>query len=116
MSYINRHHNINTLDEIWATTRKTWTVGLDGNRFSEIYVVAFDPATGTGLARSYQTHQWFALQITGKVIRHGQVRVALYPLVDASLADGTLLQGKQRIGGRVASTFMFGNPVQATCL
>lgn len=116
MNYINTSHNINDLDTIWATTRKQWTVGLDGNPHSEIYVVAFDNETLTGLARSYTSGQWYAIQLTGRTVQHGQIRTALYPLRDWSLQEGTLIQGTERIGGRVASVFFFGVDIQKCLL
>jgi hypothetical protein len=59
-------------------------------------IIKFDRGTGTGLAIGARTGQWFAFVIKDDTVRRQMLRVTISPLIDVSIADGTLTADPDR--------------------
>jgi len=104
MDYVN---DLVSFDDVRERAGGDFTVDLDRTPGAWIDVIAYEPATQSGVARAKRSGQLFAFVITGRRARSSMIRAAVYPMVDESLADATIRADTSRRLGAAVSAKLF---------
>jgi hypothetical protein len=97
--------DINTIN---SSRGSKFVIEFDTAPSAWVDIIRFDADTKTGLARSFNTGQLYAFEITGRKVINEVIRVAVYPLTDICLAEGKLAAlVTRRQGGVINGRFYY---------